>query len=79
MYRSAFHQDELRAYFPAFAENALLAEEVAGMAEYAVSYGYFSAERDRQWSRTINPHSLTWEAFLRQSGWQGEGQVFNDG
>jgi len=79
VYRSAFSEDALRHYFPAFAENAVLAEEVAGMAEYAVNYGYFTPERDRQWSRTIHPHTLTWEAFLRQSGWQGEGLAFNPG
>lgn len=53
-----------------------LVEEVIGMAEYAVEQGYYHPDRDLLWSRQINPHALTWEQFLKTTGWQGDGQTF---
>jgi len=46
------------------------------MIEYAVEHGYFAKERDVQWSRRINPGTLTWEQFLRSTGWQGQRRSF---
>jgi hypothetical protein len=46
--------------------------ELLGMSEYAVEYGYHRSDRDLQWSRKINPASVTWERFLRNMSWQGE-------
>lgn len=51
-------------------------EEVIGMAEYAVEQGYYRPDCDLLWSRQINPHALTWEQFLKTTGWQGDGQTF---
>lgn len=75
-YRSAYTRDELLHHFPDFAANELLVREILGMAEYAVEYGYYREDRDLAWSRKINPHSLTWEQFLRETGWQGQTQSF---
>lgn len=75
-YGSAFRRDELLRHFPAFADNELLVQELLGMAEYAAEYGYYRADRDLEWSRRINPESLTWEQFLRASEWQGQAQSF---
>jgi len=71
-YRSAYTRDELLRYFPAFGANDLFVRELLGMVEYAVEYGYFQPHRDLEWSRKINPTSLTWEGFLRKMNWQGE-------
>jgi len=71
-YRSAYTREELLRYFPAFAANELLVRELLGMVEYAVEYGYFQPHRDLEWSRKIDPTSLTWEGFLRRTNWQGE-------
>ncbi|MNR07663.1 hypothetical protein D3C85_1237930 [compost metagenome] len=59
-------------HFPQFASNELLVDEILGMAEYAVEYGYFGKDRDLSWSRETNPDNLNWEGFLRSTGWQGE-------
>lgn len=75
-YSSAFTRGELLRHFPAFAGNELLVQELLGMAEYATDYGYYRRDRDLEWSRKINSHSLTWESFLRTTGWQGEAQSF---
>jgi uncharacterized protein YbjT (DUF2867 family) len=71
-YRSAYTRAELLHHFPAFGENEALVRELLGMAEYAVEHGYFQPHRDLAWSRTIDPSPLTWEGFLRTTGWQGQ-------
>ncbi|WP_431291694.1 NmrA/HSCARG family protein [Pedobacter sp. P26] len=71
-YRSAYKRQEMLQYFPEFASNDVLLREILGMAEFAVEYGYFSNERDLQWSRQINPRTLNWEAFLRKTKWKGQ-------
>jgi len=71
-YRSAYTREGLLQHFPAFGANELLVRELLGMAEYAVEYGYYRSDRDLQWSRKINPASVTWERFLRNMSWQGE-------
>jgi hypothetical protein len=76
VYRSAFTREGLLRYFPEFAANELLVQELLGMAEYAVEYGYYREGRDLEWSRRTNPQSLTWEQFLRTTGWQGEPRTF---
>jgi uncharacterized protein YbjT (DUF2867 family) len=70
-YRSAYSREGLLNYFPELGENPLLVDEVLGMAEYAVQFGYFAPERDVQWSRRINPDTVTWEQFLRATSWRG--------
>ena len=71
-YRSAYTREELLRYFPAFGANELLVRELVGMVEYAVEYGYFQPHRDLEWSRKIDPASVTWERFLRNTNWRGE-------
>jgi uncharacterized protein YbjT (DUF2867 family) len=71
VYSSAYTRDEFLNHFPEFRFNETLVEEIIGMAEYAVEYGYFSENRDLQWSREINPKSLSWEQFLIQTDWKG--------
>lgn len=71
-YSSAYTRENMLHHFPQFASNELLVDEILGMAEYAVEYGYFGKDRDLFWSRELNPDSLTWEGFLRSTGWQGE-------
>ena len=71
-YRSAYMRDELLHHFPAFGANELLVRELLGMVEYAVERGYFQPHRDLAWSRSIDATSLTWEGFLRTTGWEGE-------
>jgi hypothetical protein len=51
-------------------------EESEGMVQYTVEYGFFRSNRDLQWSRQINSNSLTWEQFLRKTGWQGDRRSF---
>jgi hypothetical protein len=75
-YRSAFKREELLRYFPGFGANDLLVQELIGMVEYAVEYGYFSKERDLEWSRRLNRETLSWEQFLRSSGWRGDNKQF---
>ena len=71
-YRSAYERDELLQYYPAFADNEALVQELLGMTHYAAEYGYYRPERDLGWSRRIDPAALAWEQFLRASGWRGE-------
>ncbi|CAO3421284.1 hypothetical protein [Azospirillum endophyticum] len=75
-YASAYRRPELLQHFPQFGSNELLVDELLGMAEYAVEYGYYRSGRDLLWSRRINPGSVTWEQFLRLTGWQGEARSF---
>jgi hypothetical protein len=75
-YRSAFTREGLLHYFPAFDTNDGLVREIVGMAEYAVEYGYYRKDRDLLWSRQVNPNSVSWEQFLRTTGWQGQAQSF---
>ena len=70
-YSSSFTRVELLRHFPEFAANEGLVRELVGMVEYAAEYGYFREDRDLLWSRRVNPDSLTWEKFLRATGWQG--------
>lgn len=72
IYSSAFSREELLHHFPEFSLNEMLVREILGMAAYAVEYGYFKKDRDLQWSRQINPNSLTWKQFLYTTGWQGQ-------
>lgn len=72
IYSSAFERDNFLHHFPEFGSNELLVREILGMVEYAVEYSYFSKDRDLLWSRQINPDSLSWEQFLRNTGWKGE-------
>ena len=76
VYRSAFTREGLLRYFPEFAAKELLVRELLGMAEYAVEHGYYRADRDLEWSRRMNPQCLTWEQFLRTTGWQGQPRAF---
>ena len=46
------------------------------MVNYAVEYGYFRQDRDLEWSRSIDPEALTWEQFLRATGWRGEARSY---
>lgn len=71
-YRSAYTREELLRYFPMFGANELFVRELLGMVEYAVEYGYFQPDRDLEWSRKIDPTSVTWERFLRNTSWRGE-------
>lgn len=72
VYSSAYTAEELLQHFPQFGANNDLVRELSGMVEFAVEYGYFQKNRDLQWSRRINPNSLTWEQFLSVTGWEGE-------
>ncbi len=72
VYSPAYTREEFLAHFPEYSTNELLVQEILGMATYAVDHGYFKKERDLLWSRKINPQTLTWEQFLRNTGWQGE-------
>ncbi len=75
-YRNAFTRDGLLENFPAFADNESLVRELLGMVEYAVEFGYFGKEHDLEWSRRLNPGTLSWEQFLRTTGWRGSRQSF---
>jgi uncharacterized protein YbjT (DUF2867 family) len=75
-YSSAFKREEMIHHFPAFAANEGFIRESVGMVEYTAEYGYFRSDRDLEWSRKINPKSLTWEQFLRNTGWQGQARSF---
>jgi hypothetical protein len=41
-----------------------------------VESGYFRKDRDLLWSRLVNPDTLTWEQFLRTTGWDGQKRSF---
>jgi uncharacterized protein YbjT (DUF2867 family) len=75
-YRSAFTRAQMLQHFPQFGANEDLLREALGMVQYAVEYGYYRKDRDLSWSRRVNPASVTWEQFLRSSGWQGRAQSF---
>ncbi|MBE9463763.1 NmrA/HSCARG family protein [Dyadobacter sp. UP-52] len=75
VYSSAFERKNFLRHFPDYAANKALVDEILGMAAYAVEYGYFRNDRDLMWSRRINPGTLSWEQFLRSTGWQGQRQV----
>jgi len=72
VYSSAYSREDFLRHFPAFASNGLLVQENIGMVKYAVEDGYFREGRDLEWNRRIDPGTLTWERFLRKTGWQGE-------
>jgi hypothetical protein len=72
VYSSAFTREGLLHHFPEFSSNEILVREILGMVEYAVEYEYFRKDRDLLWSRQINPNSLSWEQFLRTTGWKGQ-------
>jgi uncharacterized protein YbjT (DUF2867 family) len=71
-YRSAYSREGLLTYFPALGENPLVADEILGMAQYAVDLEYFRDDRDTTWSRRIDPNTLSWEQFLRKTDWHGQ-------
>ncbi len=71
-YSSAYKRQEMLHHFPEFASNEILVREILGMAEFAVEYGYFSKDRDLEWSRQIDPGTLNWEAFLHKTNWKGQ-------
>ena len=71
-YRDAYSREGLLTHLPELGQNPLLVDEILGMAEYAVEFGYFRDDRDLQWSRRINPNVVTWEQFLRRTHWHGE-------
>ena len=75
-YRNAYTRGGLLQYFPQFAENPLLVEELLGMVSHAVEHGYFDASLDLNWSRKVNPDMLDWEGFLRRTGWRGQQMSF---
>ena len=77
-YGPAVTLKELVHHFPSYSGMEGLTAEIVGMAEYAVEYGYYRKERDLLWSREINPQALTWEQFLRTTGWQGKLHSFSD-
>ncbi|MDO4642066.1 MAG: NmrA/HSCARG family protein [Neisseria sp.] len=72
-YRNAYTREGLLRYFPEFSANELLVRELLGMVQYAVEYGYFSADNQ---PTTTFPGALNWETFLRQTGWRGEKHAF---
>ncbi|WP_316801856.1 NmrA/HSCARG family protein [Pedobacter nototheniae] len=72
VYSSAFTREELLHHFPEYGSNLPLVEELLGMVDYAVEYGYFRNDRDLLWSRQINPNTLNWAQFLRTTGWTGQ-------
>lgn len=70
-YRSACSRAGLLTYFPELGENPLLVDEILGMAEYAVEFGYYREDRDLRWSRSVDSGALNWEKFLRATEWRG--------
>lgn len=76
-YRPAITLEELLHHFPSYSGMDGLTAEIVGMAEYAIEYGYYYQNRDLLWSRKVNPQTLTWEQFLRTTGWQGQPQSFH--
>ena len=77
-YRDAYSREGLLTYFPELGVNPLAADETIGMVEYAVEFGYFGGDRDLEWSRRIDPNTLTWEQFLRNTDWRGERVAFKN-
>ncbi|RDJ05781.1 NmrA/HSCARG family protein [Rhizobium grahamii] len=77
VYSSAYRAYDLVRHFPDFAQNPDLVREIIGMAEYAVEYGYFQNDRDLEWSRRIDPASLSWEQFVRRTAWDGGKRAFS--
>ncbi|MDC8747816.1 NmrA/HSCARG family protein [Xanthomonas campestris] len=77
-YASAYTREELVTHFPTFAADECLVRELVGMVTYAVNYGYYAPERDLVWSRRNDPNALTWDGFLRRTGWHGEPTSFGD-
>ena len=75
-YRDAFTYDGLARNFPELVADDLHAQEILGMVNYAAEYGYFRQDRDLEWSRSIDPEALTWEQFLRATGWRGEDRSY---
>ncbi len=75
-YRNAYSREGLLHYFPDFAANEPLVDELIGMVEYSVEYGYFAKDRDLEWSRRMNAASLNWEQFLHATKWRGEKRSF---
>ena len=75
-YTSAYTREDLLKNFPAFGADEWLVRELVGMVTYAVEYGYYAPDRDLAWSRRNDPTALTWEDFLRRSGWRGEHMSF---
>lgn len=71
-YRDAYGREGLLRYFPEFAANEPLVDELVGMVEYAAEYGYFAGDRDLGWSRRLDPATLSWEQFLVTTKWRGE-------
>lgn len=76
VYASVYKSEQLLHHFPDFAGNPELVREIIGMAEFAVEYGYFRKDRDLLWSRRINPDTLSWEQFLKTTGWNGQRKAF---
>lgn len=74
-YGDAFTREGLLHYFPELAAESQ-AKEILGMVNYTVNYGYFRPGRDLEWSRRLTPGTLTWEQFLRATGWRGERTPF---
>lgn len=77
-YRNAYSRENMLHYFPDFTANELLVDELIGMVEYSVDYGYFSSNTDLEWSRRLNSTSLNWEQFLLANRWRGEKRPFGD-
>ncbi|MBO9728309.1 MAG: NmrA/HSCARG family protein [Chitinophaga sp.] len=75
-YASAYTREELLTHFPHFGENETLVQELLGMVSYAYEHGYYQEGRDLEWSRQINPDSVTWEQFLHNTGWKGEKRAY---
>ena len=71
----AFTRGGLLHYFPELAAESQ-AGEILGLVNYTVNYGYFRPGRDLEWSRRLTPGTLTWEQFLRATGWRGERTPF---
>jgi hypothetical protein len=76
VYASAYRSKELINHFPEFEEKEELVRDIIGMSEYAVELRYFRNDRDLEWSRRINPVSLSWEQFLRTTNWNGDRKAF---
>lgn len=76
VYRSAYTRDQLLECFPEFKDNQGLVEEITDMTQYAVQYGYYSHERDLQWSKHLKPAPLSWQQFLERSNWNGGKTAF---
>ncbi len=76
-YRNAYSREGLLEYFPGFAANEPFVDQLVGMVEYAVEYGYFRTDRDLEWSRRVNPATLNWEQFLLATKWRGEKRPYS--